>query len=284
MTTGAYGSLRNNDTRYHDAWYPYFAEISRITSKHTITKGGPVILVQIENEIGSQWIDPIAKTPFWPSNKYMEQLAAAARENGMDIPTITNAPNPNGRSWSKDYSTMASNQDIYGLDSYPQCWSCDESECTRWSPLNPFKVQNYRDHFSIVSPTQPSFLPEFQGGAYNPWGGVPGGCRNSSGPDFVNLFYRDNLAQRVTMHSVYMTYGGTNWGGLAWDGVATSYDYSAPIQEDRIVAAKFHETRLLGLQVRVSHDLTKTQMLGNVGTLNGLTYQLLTGKEHKLFN
>ena len=138
VTTGAYGTLRNNDTRYHDAWYPYFAEISKITSKHLVTKGGPVILVQMENEIGSQWIDPIAKTPYWPSNKYMEQLEQCARENGMDIPTITNAPNRNGRSWSKDYSTMESNQDIYGLDSYPQCWSCDESECTRWAPLTPF--------------------------------------------------------------------------------------------------------------------------------------------------
>lgn len=66
------------------------------------------------------------------------------------------------------------------------------------------------------------------------------------------------------MHSVYMTYGGTNWGGMAWDGVGTSYDYSAPIQEDRIIADKFHESRLLGLQVRVAQGLTKTTMLGNV--------------------
>ncbi len=59
-----------------------------------------------------------------------------------------------------------------------------------------------------------------------------------------------------------MAFGGTNWGGFACPVVATSYDYSAPIQEDREIAAKFSETKLFGLQLRVSGDLTKTEQLG----------------------
>jgi hypothetical protein len=59
-----------------------------------------------------------------------------------------------------------------------------------------------------------------------------------------------------------MVFGGTNWGGLACPVVATSYDYSAPIQEDRRIAAKYSETKLLGLQLRASQDLTKTEQLG----------------------
>ena len=34
VTTGAYGTLRNNDTRYTIAWSPYIAKISQIIAKH----------------------------------------------------------------------------------------------------------------------------------------------------------------------------------------------------------------------------------------------------------
>lgn len=138
VTTGAYGSLRDNDTRYTEAWTPYFAAISRLVSKHTITNGGNVILYQLENEFASQFKDPVKKTPNYPSIEYMENLERVARENGIDIPLFTNAPNPNGRSWSKDYSDVGGEQDIYGLDSYPQCWSCDKSECEQFGVISTF--------------------------------------------------------------------------------------------------------------------------------------------------
>ena len=34
LTTGEYGTLRNNDTRYTKAWTPYFTKMSQITSKY----------------------------------------------------------------------------------------------------------------------------------------------------------------------------------------------------------------------------------------------------------
>jgi hypothetical protein len=42
-------------------------------------------------------------------------------------------------------------------------WSTNIGEC---GSVEPFTVQDYHDHFNVVSPNQPSFLPEFQGGAY----------------------------------------------------------------------------------------------------------------------
>lgn len=47
LTTGAYGTLRNNDTRYTAAWEPYFSKLSQIASGHLITKGGNVIVYQV---------------------------------------------------------------------------------------------------------------------------------------------------------------------------------------------------------------------------------------------
>lgn len=109
----------------------------------------------------------------------------------------------------------------------------------------------------------PSFMPEFQGGSYNPWAGPEGGCGDDTGVDFVNLFYRWNIAQRVTAMSLYMLYGGTNWGAIAAPVTATSYDYSSPISEDRSISSKYYETKLLSLFTRSARDLTMTDLIGN---------------------
>lgn len=106
-------------------------------------------------------------------------------------------------------------------------------------------------------------MPEFQGGSYNPWGGPQGGCPQNTGPDFANVFYRWNIGQRVTAVSLYMLYGGTNWGAIAAPVTATSYDYSSPISEDRSIGAKYYETKLVAMFIRVARDLTVTALIGN---------------------
>jgi hypothetical protein len=106
-------------------------------------------------------------------------------------------------------------------------------------------------------------MPEFQGGSYNPWGGPEGGCPGDIGADFANLFYRNLVSQRVTAISLYMMFGGTNWGAIAAPVTATSYDYSSPISENREIGAKFYETKNLAMFTRVAEDLTVTNRLGN---------------------
>lgn len=111
-------------------------------------------------------------------------------------------------------------------------------------------------------------MPEFQGGSYNPWGGPEGGCPADIGPDFANIFYRDLVAQKATAISLYMMYGGTNWGWFACPVVATSYDYSSPISENREIWDKYYETKSLTLFTRVAHDLTKTNRFTNSTSLS----------------
>lgn len=93
VTTGAYGALRNNDARYTEAWTPYMTEISKILAPHLITNGGNVILVQVENELGGQWLNTAAKTPNVPVQDYMELLENTVRENGINVPLTQNSPN-----------------------------------------------------------------------------------------------------------------------------------------------------------------------------------------------
>lgn len=189
LTTGAYGSLRDDDARYTAAWKPYVAKFSEITSRHLITNGGNAIVYQIENEYGEQWSNSEQKVPNVAAGRYMQALEDTARENGIDVPLIHNDPNLNTKSWSKDYAPNATgNVDVAGLDSYPSCWSCNLDECTGTNgQYVPYQVIDYYDHFQEVSPTQPSFFPEFQGGSYNPWGGPEGGCPADIGADFANL-------------------------------------------------------------------------------------------------
>lgn len=264
VTTGEYGTLRNNDSRYTAAWTPYWNTISQLIAPHLITNGGNVILFQIENELGEQWDDVATRTPDAAVDDYMALLEASARENGIDVPLTHNNPNMNAYSWSKDFSNVTGNVDVVGLDSYPSCWSCNLSECTGTNGAYvAYQTVDYDDYFATFSPTQPNFMPEFQGGSYNPWGGPEGGCPSDIGVDFANLFYRDLIAQRVTAVSLYMMFGGTNHGWLACPVVASSYDYSSPVSEDREVGDKYYETKLLTMFTRVSGDLAETSLLGN---------------------
>ncbi len=93
VTTGAYGELRDNDSRYTEAWTPYMTKLAKIVAPHLITNGGNVVFFQIENELGNQWLDVAKKTPNLPVQEYMELLEQNARENGIDIPLTYNAPN-----------------------------------------------------------------------------------------------------------------------------------------------------------------------------------------------
>ncbi|KAH9892198.1 beta-galactosidase B [Xylariomycetidae sp. FL2044] len=264
LTTGAYGGLRDNDPLYTEAWTPYMAEISKTIAPHLITNGGNVILFQIENELGEQWLDVANKTDNTPVQEYMEMLSQTARDSGIDVPLAHNAPNMNGYSWSKDFSNATGNVDVVGLDSYPSCWSCNLSECTGTNgEYVAYQVVNYYDYFTVQSPTQPNFMPEFQGGSYNPWGGPEGGCPGDIGADFANMFYRNLIYQRVSAISLYMLFGGTSWGWHAAPVVATSYDYSSPISENRIIGSKYYETKLLAQFTRVAKDLSMTDRIGN---------------------
>ncbi|KAK2689356.1 hypothetical protein QWA68_011373 [Fusarium oxysporum] len=264
LTTGEYGPLRDDNAAYTKAWERYSKAVAEYVRPYLITNGGPVIMWQIENEYGNQWLDPETKKPNDTAIHYMELLEGKTRDWDIDVPFTANNPNMWTRSWSKDYGNVGGEVDMYGLDHYPACWTCNLAQCTGVNGVvKPYTVFDYYSHFKAVSPTQPSFLMEFQGGSFNPWDGPEGGCSENMGPDWVNLFYRHNLAEKVTAVNIYMAYGGTNWGNIGFPEVGTSYDYSAPIHENRLISDKFNEGKLFGLFVRVARDFVKVNRVGN---------------------
>ncbi|KAL1878815.1 hypothetical protein VTK73DRAFT_7468 [Phialemonium thermophilum] len=251
---GSFGKLRSNDEAYHQAWIPWVSKVGKIIADNQITKGGPVILHQIENEYSETVHSPTDGAVI-----YMEQLEDAFRDAGIVVPFTHNEKGMRSQSWSTDYENVGGAVNVYGLDSYPGGLSCTNVN----SGFN--VVRTYYQWFSNYSFTQPSFLPEFEGGWFSAWGSPTfyDDCLAEHDPAFADVYYKNNIGQRVTMQSIYMTYGGTNWGHSAAPVVYTSYDYSAPLRETRQQGNKLFQTKLVNMFSSSSPELLTTYMVGN---------------------
>lgn len=94
----------------------------------------------------------------------MEQLKAAFRDAGIVVPLTHNEKGMRSQSWSTDYQDVGGAVNVYGLDSYPGGLSCTNADAG-------FKVvRTYYQWFQNYSFTQPSYVPEFEGGWFSAWG------------------------------------------------------------------------------------------------------------------
>ncbi|KAL8286237.1 hypothetical protein RQP46_004725 [Phenoliferia psychrophenolica] len=240
------GDLRSNATDYEEAWTPYIQEICRITKPYQVNYGGPVILMQVENELTQTEV----------TNKYFDQIKKVMVDSGIVVPLTFN-------DWGPDYyfNDKPNAPDIYGLDSYPQSFDCSRPDF--WKPV----VDTYHQYH----------LNAIQGGAFDPWGPAAPGyekCRTLTGSDFESVFYKGLWAQNVKMLSIYMIYGGTNWGNLAFPGVYTSYDYGAAITESRELTDKFAELKRQSLFLRSVRDFVDTDVISTDNTTSSYTVHL----------
>ncbi|RAR00432.1 glycoside hydrolase family 35 protein [Stemphylium lycopersici] len=257
---GSGGKYRTSDETYRVAWSEWIAEVGAIIAENQITRGGPVVLAQVENEL--------QETRHEPDNTlvlYMEQLKSAFKASGIVVPLTHNEKGFRSKSWSTDYQNVGGAIDIYGLDSYPGGMSCTNLNTGFNLP------KTYYQWFQEVSPSQPEYLPEFEGGWFQPWGGFFfDQCLAEQSPEFADVFYKGLVGQRASLLNLYMAYGGTNWGHTAAPVVYTSYDYDAPLRETREVRVKFSQYKLLALFTRVSKGLHNTFMEAN-GTANAVS-------------
>ncbi|KAI2617103.1 glycoside hydrolase family 35 protein [Hypoxylon sp. NC1633] len=235
------GQLRTPDENYLAATDNYAARIGAIIARAQITQGGPVILYQPENEYSVG-----VSIPF-PSGRYMQYVEDQARNAGIVVPLISNDAAPLGRNAP---GTGLGEVDIYGHDAYPVMFDC--STPSTWPPLALSGI--YHQTHMLQSPSTPFSLLEFQGGAYDPWGG-PGfnACAAFVNQEFERVFFKNNFAAGATIHNIYMIFGGTNWGNIGHPAGYTSYDYGAAIAEDRSLRReKYSELKLQAEWLKVS--------------------------------
>ncbi len=235
LTTKAENN-RSADPRFLQYAYEWMTQIDRHIARHQLTNGtGSVIAYQIENEYynGSA-----------AGRTYMQDLENKARADGITVPLTGNN---NGT-----FNSGTGELDVDGPDSYPQGFNC--SNPSQWNGVPNISYDHPAD--------KPLYSPEFQGGAFDPWGG-PGydKCAQLINDQFANVFYKQNIAVGATAQSFYMTYGGTNWGWLGIPENYTSYDYGAAIRETRQLDPKYYEDKLIGYFTQSVTPLTKTDLI-----------------------
>ncbi|KAL9619062.1 MAG: hypothetical protein Q9160_006317 [Pyrenula sp. 1 TL-2023] len=252
------GVIRTDDQSYLDATQLYAQSIGAIIAKAQITNGGPVILFQPENEYSFS-----ANGIEFPNREYFAYVEQQFRDAGIVVPFIDNDAAAQGLFAP---GTGLGSVDIYGHDSYPLGFDCANPYTWPSGRLPTY----FRSTHLQQSPSTPYSLVEFQGGAFDPWGGLGfDQCAVLLNYEFERVFYKNNYASGVTIFNIYMTYGGTNWGNLGHPGGYTSYDYGAVAKEDRLITReKYSEAKLEANFLKVS----PAYLVGNAGTASNGSY------------
>jgi len=199
--------VRRNEPLYMAAVAEYFEQLLPIVAARQIDRGGPVILVQIENEYGAYGDD----------KSYLRALVELNRAGGITVPLTT-----------IDQPTDQMLEDG-SLPELHKTGSFGSRATDRLATL--------RRH----QPTGPLMCAEFWNGWFDHWGAHH---HTTSAEDSAREL--DDLLATGASVSLYMFTGGTNFGftnGANDKGVfqptVTSYDYDAPLSESGEVTAKY---------------------------------------------
>jgi beta-galactosidase len=199
--------LRTRDPRYEDAARAYLKEVGRVLGPLQITHGGPIIMVQVENEYGFYGKDA----------DYMGDMRQAMLDAGFDVPLF--ACNPTGHL-----------HDGYRSDLFPVVNFGSD-------PATGFKALRQ------ILPQGPLMCGEFYPGWFDTWG-VQHHTGNM--PRYLSdLEYMLKAGASFSIYMAHggTTFG--LWSGA--DGPfkpdTSSYDYDAPITEAGWTTDKFFKTR-----------------------------------------
>jgi beta-galactosidase len=205
--------LRCLDPRYMDAAERYMARLSEEIKPYLITKGGPILMLQIENEYGS----------FGNDKNYLQRIKDKWTSLGIDIPTFT-GDGPS--TLMLEAGTLPGS--AVGLDS--------------GSSLDDFALA------AKMNPGVPVFSSETYPGWLTHWGEK--WAKPDSAELLKDVkFLMDNKKS----FSFYVIHGGTNFGytagansgGKGYEPDVTSYDYVAPISEQGRATHKYMALRKL---------------------------------------
>ncbi|OFY65965.1 MAG: beta-galactosidase [Bacteroidetes bacterium RBG_13_43_22] len=205
--------LRTLDPRFMEAAERYMARFAEEIKPYLITRGGPILMIQIENEYGS----------FSNDHNYMSRLRDIWVENGIDIPTFT-GDGPTIK--MLEGGTLPGS--AVGLDSGSS--------------------QADFDLAAKMNPGVPVFSSETYPGWLTHWGEE---WARTDTTELINevRFLMDNRKS----FNFYVIHGGTNFGFTAgansgrqgYEPDITSYDYDAPVNEQGRPTPKYMALRAL---------------------------------------
>ncbi|MBB4034176.1 beta-galactosidase [Dysgonomonas hofstadii] len=203
--------VRSDDPYFLERCSLYLKELGKQLAGMQITRGGNVIMVQVENEYGAYNTD----------KEYVADIRDMVKNAGFtDVPLFQ--------------CDWASNFRNNGLDDL--LWTINFGTGAN--------IQEQFKELQEVRPNSPLMCSEFWSGWFDHWG------RAHETRDATTMIagLKEMLDNNISF-SLYMAHGGTtfgHWGGAnspAYSAMCSSYDYDAPISEAGWVTPKYHALR-----------------------------------------
>ena len=181
----------------------YYTALFDQVRPHLAVNGGPVIMLQVENEYGSYGDD----------KDYLRSILQIYKDNNMDCLYFTS----DGPSYN-----------MLNGGTLPDCLAVANFGSR---PKDQFKV------LEELRPDQPLMCGEYWCGWFDHWGEKHHGGQRNDLVDEVNAFFDLDAS-----FNFYMFHGGTNFGFMnganygtvvadKYEPTVTSYDYGAPLSE-----------------------------------------------------
>jgi len=206
--------IRTADPKFLDWCTKYMTQVYQQVGDLEASKGGPLVMVQIDNEIGIT--DP-------PNNDYLNALAKIFKQVGFSCQLFTCNPTHAGE-WADPAFRMPgvlmarnglANDSMYNVSKAA--------------------IGDY-----------PVFVPEVYTSWFSGWS-EPIATKNSSIPEITK--WVTYLLDHQDSFTLYLFFGGTNFGFYNGSNfflpVQTSYDYAAPIDEAGRTTEKYTALRNL---------------------------------------
>lgn len=199
--------LRENDPYFLERVNKFQKAVADQVGDLTINNGGPIIMVQVENEYGSYGTD----------KPYVANIRDMLRKNFGDDVTLFQCD------WSSNFTNNGLDDLIWTMN-----FGTGANIDQQFAPLKKLR------------PDSPLMCSEFWSGWFDKWG-----ANHETRPAEDMIAGIDEMLSKDISFSLYMTHGGTNWGhwaGANSPGFApdvTSYDYDAPISESGQITPKY---------------------------------------------
>lgn len=218
-------ALRTMDPYYMERVEIFMNEVGRQLADLQITKGGNLIMVQVENEFGSYGID----------KPYVSAVRDIVRQSGFNEVPLFQCD------WSSNFQNNA-------LDDL--LWTVNFGTGSN--------IDQQFEKLKSLRPNTPLMCSEFWSGWFDRWG-APHETRSK---EALVGGLKDMLDRNISF-SLYMTHGGTTFGH--WTGAncppyaswCSSYDYDAPINEAGQTTEKYFAVRDLLAQYHGGKKLPK---------------------------
>lgn len=205
--------LRENESYFMEKTRLYMNEVGKQLANMQLSKGGNVLMVQVENEYGAYGED----------KEYIAKIRDIVRESGFDEVTLFQCD------WSSNFEKN-------GLDDL--LWTINFGAGAN--------IENQFISLKKVRPETPLMCSEYWSGWFDHWGAKH---ETRSSATLVNGL-KEMLDNQISF-SLYMTHGGTSfahWAGgnnPPFAPTCTTYDYDAPIGESGNTTPKYFEIREL---------------------------------------